>query len=220
MGLTFTSRSVPCLKKSVKVSENCKCGSPRESYGSYTHAFLMSDFISKVITSDSSVFISQRNNNCLFCPPDIGPEPKPKLKGDNRTFRVWLDPNQYQQDMTSSIQSGTEDPYETFNIIMRRKPKENNFKVCSPLRTSNQLSLYIVSECFIFSPWALVFPTQPQPDVLHILHSLGYWSWKVGARAALKLPPTQGLSNHPNESLFSLDIHVIWLLHLSPLTMS
>ncbi|TNN39072.1 Intron-binding protein aquarius [Liparis tanakae] len=30
--------------------------------------------------------------------------------------------------MTSSIQGATEDPYETFNIIMRRKPKENNFK--------------------------------------------------------------------------------------------
>lgn len=58
-----------------------------------------------------------------------GPEPKPKLKGDTRTFRVWLDPNQYQQDMTNSIQNGEEDPYETFNIIMRRKPKENNFKV-------------------------------------------------------------------------------------------
>ncbi|MEQ2256956.1 hypothetical protein ILYODFUR_029402, partial [Ilyodon furcidens] len=58
-----------------------------------------------------------------------GPEPKPKLRGDTRTFRVWLDPNQYQQDMTSSIQNGTEDPYETFNVIMRRKPKENNFKV-------------------------------------------------------------------------------------------
>ncbi|MEQ2311069.1 hypothetical protein AMECASPLE_015812, partial [Ameca splendens] len=57
-----------------------------------------------------------------------GPEPKPKLRGDTRTFRVWLDPNQYQQDMTSSIQNGTEDPYETFNVIMRRKPKENNFK--------------------------------------------------------------------------------------------
>ncbi|KAI2654745.1 RNA helicase aquarius [Labeo rohita] len=41
---------------------------------------------------------------------------------------VWLDPNQYQQDMTNSIQNGAEDPYETFNIIMRRKPKENNFK--------------------------------------------------------------------------------------------
>ncbi|KAL0969673.1 hypothetical protein UPYG_G00230650 [Umbra pygmaea] len=57
-----------------------------------------------------------------------GPDPKPKMRGDTRTFRVWLDPNQYQQDMTSSIQNSTEDPYETFNIIMRRKPKENNFK--------------------------------------------------------------------------------------------
>lgn len=148
----------------------------------------------------------------------IGPEPKPKLKGDNRTFRVWLDPNQYQQDMTSSIQSGTEDPYETFNIIMRRKPKENNFKVCIPRLTSDQLSLYIVSKCFIFRPWALVFSTQPQSDVLHILHSLGYWSCKVGARAALRLPPThQGLSNHPNERLFTLGIHVIHIPHLSPL---
>ncbi|XP_073433968.1 RNA helicase aquarius [Dendrobates tinctorius] len=57
-----------------------------------------------------------------------GPEPKPKLKGDSRTFRVFLDPNQYQQDMTNTIQNGAEDVYETFNVIMRRKPKENNFK--------------------------------------------------------------------------------------------
>ncbi|CAH2328296.1 RNA helicase aquarius [Pelobates cultripes] len=57
-----------------------------------------------------------------------GPEPKPKLKGDSRTYRVFLDPNQYQQDMTRTIQSGSEDVYETFNLILRRKPKENNFK--------------------------------------------------------------------------------------------
>ncbi|XP_038597174.1 RNA helicase aquarius isoform X2 [Tachyglossus aculeatus] len=57
-----------------------------------------------------------------------GPEPKPRLRGDSRTFRVFLDPNQYQQDMTRTIQNGAEDVYETFNIIMRRKPKENNFK--------------------------------------------------------------------------------------------
>ncbi|XP_018426684.1 PREDICTED: intron-binding protein aquarius [Nanorana parkeri] len=57
-----------------------------------------------------------------------GPEPKPKLKGDARTFRVFLDPNQYQQDMTNTIQNAAEDVYETFNLIMRRKPKENNFK--------------------------------------------------------------------------------------------
>lgn len=132
----------------------------------------------------------------------IGPEPKPKLKGDNRTFRVWLDPNQYQQDMTSSIQSGTEDPYETFNVIMRRKPKENNFKVCILHVPSDQLSLCIVSEYFIFRPWAVVFSTQPQPDVLHILHSVGYWSCKVGVRAALRLPPTKAFQIIPMRDSF------------------
>uniref|UniRef100_A0A8C2HN02 Aquarius intron-binding spliceosomal factor n=1 Tax=Cyprinus carpio TaxID=7962 RepID=A0A8C2HN02_CYPCA len=63
-----------------------------------------------------------------------GPDLKPKLKCDTRTFRVWLNPNQYQQDMTNSIQNGAEDPYETFNIIMRRKCKENNFKVRQHIR--------------------------------------------------------------------------------------
>lgn len=57
-----------------------------------------------------------------------GPEPKPHLSGKSRTFRVWLDTNQYQQDMADVVQ-GKEDVYETFNIFMRRKPKENNFKV-------------------------------------------------------------------------------------------
>lgn len=56
-----------------------------------------------------------------------GPDPKPDLRGDNRTYRVWLDPNQYQLDMTCTVQGG-EDVYETFNVILRRKPKENNFK--------------------------------------------------------------------------------------------
>uniref|UniRef100_A0A673HDG2 Aquarius intron-binding spliceosomal factor n=1 Tax=Sinocyclocheilus rhinocerous TaxID=307959 RepID=A0A673HDG2_9TELE len=63
-----------------------------------------------------------------------GPDPKPKLKGDTRTFRVWLDPNQYQQDMTNSIQNGAEDPYETFNIIMRRKPKKIKKAVLETIR--------------------------------------------------------------------------------------
>ena len=41
---------------------------------------------------------------------------------------------------------GKEDVYETFNILMRRKPKENNFKVretsISPL-TIPEINLYI-----------------------------------------------------------------------------
>ncbi|XP_074641983.1 RNA helicase aquarius-like [Tubulanus polymorphus] len=56
-----------------------------------------------------------------------GPDPKPELKGSTRTYRVWLDPNQYQIDMEKTT-TGEEDVYETFNIMLRRKPKENNFK--------------------------------------------------------------------------------------------
>ena len=58
-----------------------------------------------------------------------GPEPKPEIKGDTRTFRVWLDCNQYKKDM-DDLKSNkiSDDVYETFNVLMRRKPKENNFK--------------------------------------------------------------------------------------------
>lgn len=57
-----------------------------------------------------------------------GPEPKPVLEGPRRVFRVWLDTNQYQSDMSRLVKGG-EDVYETFNVFVRRKPKENNFKV-------------------------------------------------------------------------------------------
>lgn len=56
-----------------------------------------------------------------------GPEPKPQMYGESRTYRVWLDANQYRMDM-DTLQEGGEDVYESFNIIIRRKPKENNFK--------------------------------------------------------------------------------------------
>merc|ERR1719264_1725687 len=57
-----------------------------------------------------------------------GPEPKPQLTGEGRTFRVLLDTNQYHMDMESTSIHKTDDVYDTFNILMRRKPKENNFK--------------------------------------------------------------------------------------------
>ena len=53
---------------------------------------------------------------------------KPHFTGNQRTLRVWLDTNQYHSDMTQTLQSGREDAYKTFNLIMRRKAKENNFK--------------------------------------------------------------------------------------------
>lgn len=49
---------------------------------------------------------------------------KPFFNNDYRTYRVWLDPNQYYEDMTN----GRDDVYDSFNIVIRRKPKENNFK--------------------------------------------------------------------------------------------
>jgi len=64
-----------------------------------------------------------------------GPEAKPEIKGDSRTFRVWLDCNQYKSDLDNKSGSSDEDVYGTFNVLMRRKPKENNFKaVLSTIR--------------------------------------------------------------------------------------
>lgn len=56
-----------------------------------------------------------------------GPDPRPQLPGEKRTYRVWLDCNQYRMDMDGLQETGL-DVYESFNIIIRRKPKENNFK--------------------------------------------------------------------------------------------
>ncbi|KAJ0037528.1 hypothetical protein Pint_23830 [Pistacia integerrima] len=49
-------------------------------------------------------------------------------KGDMRTVTVALDTAQYHMDVTDIAEKGTEDVYGTFNVLMRRKPKENNFK--------------------------------------------------------------------------------------------
>ncbi|XP_008556253.1 RNA helicase aquarius [Microplitis demolitor] len=83
-----------------------------------------------------------------------GPEPRPVLPGDSRTYRVWLDSNQYRIDMDTTSH-GNEDIYEGFSIIMRRKPKENNFKAV--LETIREL---MNTECVV-------------PDWLHDI-ILGY----------------------------------------------
>ncbi|KAL5274552.1 AQR family protein [Megaselia abdita] len=56
-----------------------------------------------------------------------GIEPRSNIPGEKRTFRIWLDCNQYREDM-DALEQGAEDVYDGFNILMRRKPKENNFK--------------------------------------------------------------------------------------------
>ncbi|MCL7030325.1 hypothetical protein MKW94_020624, partial [Papaver nudicaule] len=49
-------------------------------------------------------------------------------KGDLRTVTVALDTAQYYMDVNAIAEKGAEDVYGTFNILLRRKPKENNFK--------------------------------------------------------------------------------------------
>ncbi|BBN15051.1 intron-binding protein aquarius [Marchantia polymorpha subsp. ruderalis] len=49
-------------------------------------------------------------------------------QGEMRTALISLDSAQYQIDVNAMAQSGADDVYGTFNLLMRRKPKENNFK--------------------------------------------------------------------------------------------
>ena len=60
------------------------------------------------------IFKEFGKNNITVIFSCTGPEPKPELGGDTRTFRVWLDPNQYQIDM-----SATEDGSEvSYNVLL------------------------------------------------------------------------------------------------------
>ncbi|KAK4592152.1 hypothetical protein RGQ29_016595 [Quercus rubra] len=49
-------------------------------------------------------------------------------KGELRTVTVALDTAQYHMDVSNIAEKGADDVYGTFNILMRRKPNENNFK--------------------------------------------------------------------------------------------
>ena len=67
---------------------------------------------------------------CVMC--CLGPDPKPELHGDNRTYRVWLDPNQYQMDMTQTV-------------------KGVEVRLVLPLLGMHQLFLVLFLVCFFIS---------------------------------------------------------------------
>lgn len=54
----------------------------------------------------------------------FGSREAPSGVGNLRKLHVQLDSGQFHQD----IEAGAQDVYKSFNILMRRKPKENNFK--------------------------------------------------------------------------------------------
>ncbi|GFP96301.1 intron-binding protein aquarius [Phtheirospermum japonicum] len=49
-------------------------------------------------------------------------------KGELRTVTIALDTAQYHMDVCDIAEKGADDVYSTFHVLMRRKPKENNFK--------------------------------------------------------------------------------------------
>ncbi|KAG0022270.1 hypothetical protein BGZ81_008612 [Podila clonocystis] len=64
--------------------------------------------------------------------------------GNTRTFRVALDANQYKIDQEHAKRNGGQDVYQTFNIVLRRKPQENNFKpVLETIRDLMQSDLMV-----------------------------------------------------------------------------
>eukprot|EP00434_Breviolum_minutum_P014329 symbB.v1.2.012636.t1/scaffold853.1/size308060/16 len=58
---------------------------------------------------------------------DPNPAERKTPVGDGRVARVLLDPAQYHQDL-EGMAAGKQEIYSTLNLVMRRKPKENNFK--------------------------------------------------------------------------------------------
>ncbi|XP_074604592.1 RNA helicase aquarius [Brevipalpus obovatus] len=72
-------------------------------------------------------------------------EEKPRFDTDWRTFRVWLDSNQYHHD-TKNLKDDHITIYDTFNIIIRRKPKENNFKAVLETIRDIMNTKYVVPE--------------------------------------------------------------------------
>ncbi|KAG2235903.1 P-loop containing nucleoside triphosphate hydrolase protein [Thamnidium elegans] len=65
-------------------------------------------------------------------------------KGTQRTIRLELDPNQYKMDMDSFNNKKSGDIHQTFNILVRRKPQENNFKaVLETIRDLMQSDLVV-----------------------------------------------------------------------------
>ena len=53
----------------------------------------------------------------------------PPPAGFLRTYVLELDPAQYQLDVNATAAGEAPDVYATFNVLMRRDAKENNFKV-------------------------------------------------------------------------------------------
>ncbi|KAK0408994.1 hypothetical protein QR680_004283 [Steinernema hermaphroditum] len=86
----------------------------------------------------------------------------PSFDSEMRTYRVKLDTNQYRLDMERQLETGAEDVYYTFNLIVRRDPKSNNFKAV--LSTIRQL---LNTECVVPDWLHELILGHGEPDAAH-----------------------------------------------------
>ena len=114
-----------------------------------------------------------------------------QLRGSTRKLELLLDTAQYHLDAQAMADGTREDVYQTFNVLMRRKPKENNFKaildsirqlMTTPLAVPQWLHDVLLGygDPASASYWKLpgafshIRPQMPQPRVSpDVTHSVG-----------------------------------------------
>ncbi|CAG8455667.1 2479_t:CDS:10 [Acaulospora colombiana] len=92
---------------------------------------------------------------------------RPKISGNTRTLRVLLDTNQFKMDMDRYSRVKDEDVYETFNVLMRRKPKASTCAVDAFLAVLETIRDLMQSELVVPEWLHNVFLGYGFPDSAH-----------------------------------------------------
>ena len=83
--------------------------------------------VTQVVDEEGHVFTGESEND-------------QQLKGHTRKLELQLDTAQYHLDAQAMAEGRAEDVHQTFNVLMRRKPKENNFKARAACSRDGMLS--------------------------------------------------------------------------------
>lgn len=128
----------------------------------------------------------------------VKPDQRRPPAGVVRTLTVALDTAQYQADTNKHVKEGGEDVYATFNLLMRRKPKENNFKAGPVLLPTSPTP----SSCPLMACRQHPTPPPPSPLPLAALTSSGLLpSLPCPFPMPVHFPSSAGLALSPYPSL-------------------
>ena len=122
-----TNRDATEYSYGTLVRRDGVCGSGVEKEGS--EKWSDADFLQKegVVTVRSCEVIRMEDEDHIVLNEISEPDTRLKRAGKRRLLQVRLDPSIYQTDM-ERVAAGAKDPYEGFNLLVRRDPASNNFK--------------------------------------------------------------------------------------------